>query len=59
MKKKQKEPNYHGAEVYEHVKHRRKRPKYPQGERIPHQLWYLAVALASIMTAFVAILLHK
>lgn len=52
---KPKKPNYHGAEVYEHVNRHR---KYPQGERIPHQLWYLAVALASMMTAFVAILLH-
>lgn len=62
MKRKTKDPVYHSAEVYNHVKKPKRRtphPKYPQGEKIPHQLWYLAIALASIMTAFVAILLHE
>lgn len=58
MKKKEKQPGYHSAEVYNHVKTRKKRKKYPEGDKIPHQLWYLAIALAGVLTAFVAILLH-
>lgn len=59
--KKEKAPVYHSAEVFNHLakpKKRKKHPKYPEGERIPHQLWYLAVALGALLTAFVAILLH-
>lgn len=61
MKRKEKSPSYHSAEVFNHVskpKKRKKYPKYPEGDKIPHQLWYLAIALAAVLTAFVAILLH-
>ena len=57
-KKKEKLPVYHSAEVYAHVKPKKKHPKYPEGERIPHQLWYLAIALWVVMTVFLGILLH-
>ena len=60
MRKKKEKALYHSAEVYNHVKPKKKRSKkYPEGNAIPHQLWYLAVALAALMVAFVSILLHR
>lgn len=62
MKRKQKEPTYHSAEVYNHEKPKKRRkrhPKYPQGEIIPVQLYYFAVALAVLMTVFLGILVVR
>lgn len=62
MKRKVKDPRYHSAEVYNHVKKSKKRKpthKYFESEAVPYQLWYLAIALAGVMTAFLAIVLHR
>jgi hypothetical protein len=62
MKKKPTGPKYHSAEVYDHqkaVKRRKRHQKYPQGEIIPIQLYYLAIALAILMTIFLGILVVR
>jgi hypothetical protein len=62
MKMKPTSPKYHSAEVYDHQKPKRVRknhPKYPQGEIIPTQLYYLAIALAILMTVFLGILVFR
>jgi hypothetical protein len=62
MRKKPTGPKYHSAEVYDHQKPKKRRKshhKYPQGEIIPVQLYYLAVALAVLMTVFLGILVVR
>ena len=62
MKPVKKTPKYHSAEVYNHVKEkktRKRHPKHPQGEVIPVQLYYLAAALAILMTIFLGILVVR
>lgn len=52
-------PQYHSAEVYNHIKHAKKRKKYPTGDSLPFELLILAWIFAAAMSIFVYLVLTK
>ena len=56
---KMKAPQYHSAEVYNHIARAKKRKRFPKGEEIPFELRILAWVFASIMVIFVSMLMLK
>jgi hypothetical protein len=53
--RKNKSQKYPSPEVYDHVSHKKKVNKFTFN-RIPEDIWYLAITLIALMVAFVALI---
>jgi hypothetical protein len=54
-----KAPQYHSAEVYNHIKHAKKRKRCSSEDSVPFELLIMAWIFAAMMCIFVYLVLTK